>query len=135
MKPKSVLWSFLLVLLCLTCASAQQVTVSISGRVTDITGAVVTTATVTAVNTDTGFTRRAKTDSRGGYLLPVMPVGAYQVTAEAAAFKRATKSIHLDIGASATVDFSLAVGQVTQEVEVQAVSEGDEPTRIMVSSV
>src|SRR5574340_83061 len=135
MKPKSVVFTLLFVLFCLTCASAQQVTVSISGRVTDITGAVVTTATVTAVNTETGFTLRAKPDRRGGYLLPVMPVGAYKVTAEAAAFKRATKSIHLEIGASATVDFSLAVGQVTQEVEVQAVSDVVEPTRSMVSSV
>ena len=43
--------------------------------------------------------------------------------------------MHLDVGAAANLDFSLSVGQVTQQVEVQDVGEVAEPTRSMVSSV
>ncbi len=135
MKSKCMALPLLAVLLCTSLLVAQQVTVSISGRVLDATGAVVPNASVTAVSSETGFTRAAKTDTNGSYLLPALPPGAYRVTAEAAGFKKLTKSIHLDVGASAALDFSLALGQVTQEVEVQAISEVVEPTRSMVSEV
>ena len=64
-----------------------------------------------------------------------MPVGDYTVTAEKAGFKKEAKKVHLDIGASANLDFNLPVGQVAEEVTVQDVGELAEPTRIMVSSV
>jgi hypothetical protein len=71
----------------------------------------------------------------GDYQISFLPVGDYTVTAEKSGFKKQAKKVHLDIGASANVDFDLSVGQVSEQVTVQDVGEVAEPTRIMVSSV
>src|SRR6185295_9506187 len=71
----------------------------------------------------------------GDYQISFLPVGDYTVAAEKPGFKKQAKKVHLDIGASANVDFDLSVGQVSEEVTVQDVGEVAEPTRIMVSSV
>lgn len=114
---------------------AQVVTVTIQGRIYDTTGAAISQASVTAVNTATGFSRSTTASATGDYQVSFLPVGDYTVTAEKAGFKKEAKKVHLDIGASANLDFNLPVGQVTEEVTVQDVGELTEPTRIMVSSV
>ncbi len=114
---------------------AQVVSVTIQGRVYDTTGAAISQATVTVVNAATGFSRSATATATGDYQITSLPVGDYTVTAEKAGFKKQAKKIHLDIGAAGNLDFSLAVGQITQEVTVQDVGEVAEPTRTMVSSV
>ncbi len=117
------------------CAQAQQVTVFVGGRVTDTTGAVVVGAQVNAVNLQTGFTRSVTSTATGDYQLAAMPVGDYRISVEAQGLKRVVRTVHLDIGANATVDFSLAPGQVSQEINVEAQAEALEPTRSMVSEV
>lgn len=112
-----------------------QVTVTIQGRVYDTTGAAISQATVTVVNAATGLTRTTTASSTGDYQISLLPVGDYTITADKAGFKKQAKKVHLDIGATGTVDFNLAVGQVAQEVTVQDVGEVAEPTRTMVSSV
>ena len=112
-----------------------QVTVTIQGRVYDTTGAAISQATVTVVNPATGFSRATTASSTGDYQIASLPVGDYTVTAEKAGFQKQAKKVHLDIGASGTVNFDLPVGQVAQEVTVQDVGEVAEPTRTMVSSV
>ena len=102
---------------------------------TDTTGAVIPSATVTAVNTETGVSRSTSGNATGDYSVTLLPPGDYTVTAEHSGFQKSAKKVHLDIGAAANVDFSLAVGQVTQEVSVQDIGEVAEPTRTMVSSV
>ena len=114
---------------------AQVVTVTIQGRVYDSTGAAIPDASVTAVNTETGFSRTSRPARVGDYQISFLPVGDYTVTAEKSGFKKQAKKVHLDIGVSANVDFDLSVGQVAEEVTVQDVSEVAEPTRTMVSSV
>ena len=114
---------------------AQVVTVTIQGRIYDTTGAAISQASVMAVNTATGFSRSTTASATGDYQVSFLPVGDYTVTAEKAGFKKEAKKVHLDIGASANLDFNLPVGQVTEEVTVQDVGELTEPTRIMVSSV
>jgi hypothetical protein len=114
---------------------AQVVTVTIQGRIYDTTGAAISQASVTVVNTATGFSRSATASATGDYQVSFLPVGDYTVTAEKAGFKKEAKKVHLDIGASANLDFNLPVGQVAEEVTVQDVGELAEPTRIMVSSV
>ena len=121
--------------LCVLPLQAQQVTVYVGGRITDTTGAVVPGATVTAVNTQNGFTRTAAASPTGDYQLAAMPVGDYKITVEAQELKRMARSVHLDIGANATVDFAMPPGQVTQEINVEAQAEALEPTRSMVSEV
>jgi hypothetical protein len=114
---------------------AQTVTSSVQGRVYDTTGAAIPEATVTAVNSDTGVSRTGNASATGDYQITLLPPGDYTVTAEKGGFKKSAKKVHLVLGAAGTVDFNLAVGQVTQEVSVQDVGEVAEPTRTMVSSV
>src|SRR5437868_7862456 len=114
---------------------AQTVTANLEGRVADTTGAVVPNATVTAVNDNTGVKRAVTTSPGGDYQLAFLPVGEYTVTAEVHGFKKQAKKVVLQISGSTNLDFSLAPGEVAQQVEVQGLSEAVEPTRTMVSSV
>jgi hypothetical protein len=112
-----------------------QLTVTIQGRVYDTTGAGISGATVVAVNSANGLSRTVTANATGDYQFTALPVGDYTVTADKSGFKKEAKKIHLDIGAAGSLDFSLAPGQVTQEIVVQDVGAVAEPTRTMVSSV
>ncbi len=114
---------------------AQELTVTIQGRVYDTTGAAISQAKVSAVNSATGFARSATANVTGDYQISALPVGEYTVTAERSGFQKQAKKIRLEVGASGNLDFSLSLGQITQEVTVQDVGEVAEPTRTMVSSV
>lgn len=128
-------WVFALVGFCLGLPALAQVNTSVQGRVFDTTGAAISQATITAVNTATGVSKSTQASATGDYSITLLPPGDYTVTAEQAGFQKGAKKIHLDVGAAANLDFNLAVGQVTQEVSVQDVGEIAEPTRTMVSSV
>jgi hypothetical protein len=114
---------------------AQTTTASIEGTTRDASGALLPRTTVTAVNTGTGFTRSTVSSDSGSYQLLLLPVGEYTVTAEQKGFQKQLRRVRLELGAAAVVDFALAVGQVTQEVEVRGEAEAVEPTRSMISSV
>ena len=116
-------------------AGAQTVTSSIQGRVYDASGAAIPEASVIAVNADTGVSRQVTASPSGDYQIEQLPPGDYTVTAEKNGFQKSAKKVHLALGTAGNVDFNLAVGQVTQQVEVQDVGEVAEPTRTMVSSV
>jgi hypothetical protein len=127
--------TILALLLMSLAAQAQTVTATLEGRVSDSTGAMLTKAAVKAVNTSTGYTRSVTTSDTGDYQMLLLPVGTYTVSAELKGFKTFTRQVTLQVGQTAAVDFSLVVGEVQQQVEVQATSEAVEPTRTMVSSV
>src|SRR6201993_3654309 len=127
--------TFLAVLIVASALHAQVVTVTIQGRVYDTTGAAISQANVSVTNTATGFARSATAAATGEYQSAGLPVGDYTIPAEKAGFQKQAKKVHLDIGASGNIDFDLAVGQVSQEVNVQDVGEVAEPTRTMVSAV
>ena len=134
-KPVSAsLFALFLVITAIFC-NAQTTTATLEGRVSDSTGAVLPRATVTATNKATGITRSTASSAGGDYQIALLPVGDYTVTANLAGFKKEAKSVTLQVGSNASVDFSLAVGTVASEVEVQATSEAVEPTRSMVSNV
>src|SRR5205807_8606688 len=116
-------------------AQAQVVTATLQGRVYDASGAAISEATMTAVNPATGLTRSTTASVTGDYQFTLLPSGDYTITAEKSGFQKAAKKIHLDIGTAGNLDFTLPVGQVTQQVTVQDVGEVAEPTRTMVSSV
>src|SRR2546422_7395091 len=69
---------------------AQLDTASMVGTVLDQTGAVVPNASVVVENQNTGATRNAKANEVGNFVVPVLPVGQYRVTASAAGFKSRT---------------------------------------------
>src|SRR5215470_8549302 len=133
--PRLCLSTFLVVLVVASALHAQVVTVTIQGRVYDTTGAAISQATVSAINTGTGFSRSTTASATGEYQISGLPVGEYTVTAEKSGFQKSAKKIQLEIGAAANLDFNLAPGQVVAQVEVQDVGEVAEPTRTMVSSV
>ena len=72
-----------------TPASAQTFRGTILGTVTDTSGAAILNAKVTAHNVDTGVDRSTDTTADGGYLIPELPVGTYDVTIELAGFQKA----------------------------------------------
>jgi hypothetical protein len=114
---------------------AQTVTSTLQGRVSDSTGAVISEASVTALNTATGLKRSVTANAVGEYQIGGLPAGDYTVNAEKQGFQKSAKKIRLDLGASGSLDFALTPGQVQTQVEVQDVGEVAEPTRTMVSSV
>ena len=98
---------------------AQVTTGTISGRVTDATGGVLPGTEVVILNEDTGFSRTLQTDSAGRYSGPSLSLGNYRVTASLAGFQTSVRSgIRLTVSRQAVVNFELAVGAVTQTVEV-----------------
>lgn len=121
--------SFLLVMV-LTClsiltagiASAQEITASLTGTVTDSSGAVVPGATVTVHDNARGVDVRTVTsDSSGSYTVSQLPVGTYTVTIEGAGFRKyVANDVILHVGDHRTLDAVLQVGQVSQEVTVSA---------------
>jgi len=113
----------------------QAINATLAGRITDSSGGSVAKATLTIVNTATGFTRTVQSSDSGDYVIPALPPGEYKVSAEFAGFQRQTKAVVLQVGQSAELDFSLSPGGVEQKVEVEATSELAEPTRTQVSTV
>ena len=107
----------------LVCAPAarSQVSASISGRVTDPTGATVSGAAVMAKDVETGETRSTVTDAVGHYWVPSLAVGEYEVHVTKQGFQEQVRGgIHLVVGQEASVDVPLLLGQVTEQVKVNA---------------
>ena len=94
---------------------AQGFTATITGSVKDASGAVLEGALITATHIESGQKRTAFADASGGYTMPSLPVGAYEVTGEKAGFKQEVRrGINLAIGQEAVVDLTLQVGNVEQ---------------------
>ena len=134
-RPRFFALALSALLLLAVALPAQITTVTVQGRVYDATGAAIPQATVNAANSATGVTRTTTASATGDYEIPSLPPGDYTVTAEKSGFQKQGKKIRLEIGASATLDFTLPPGQVTQEVNVEDVGALAEPTRTTVSSV
>ena len=108
-------------LLITTSASAQLSTAQLSGRITDESGAVLPGVTVTATQTDTGLTRSVTTDASGTYVLPNLPTGPYRLEAMLQGFRTYSQTgIVLQVAASPAVNVVLAIGNVAENVSVEA---------------
>ena len=102
-------------------AWAQLSTAQMSGRVTDQSGAVLPGVTVTAMQTDTGFTRTVVTDGAGAWVMPNMPTGPYRLEVALQGFRTYVQTgIVLQVGATPTINASLAVGSLEETVSVEA---------------
>lgn len=108
------------VLLCAPlCCIAQVVTSDILGTVTDPSGAVVPHAKIVITNTGTHETHELTAGASGEYILTAMPSGHYSITVTASGFKTAkVKDVKLDAGSRLRQDFSMALGETSQTVEV-----------------
>jgi hypothetical protein len=112
-----------MVLLGCACALAQTITGSITGTVTDPSGAVVTNARVVATNVETGVTHGTNTNEAGVYNLVFLPVGQYTVTSEAKGFKKMVLGpFALEVNQIAKVDVKMEVGEISQSIEIAGVA-------------
>ncbi len=93
---------------------------SVSGRVTDPSGAVVAGAQVTARQTETNLTAAAATDGEGRFRFPYLKVGPYEITVRQSGFADATRQLTLTVGAAFEVPVSLTVAGVETGVTVTA---------------
>jgi hypothetical protein len=110
---------FVLIFAVSSTARAQQAAGSITGLVTDASGAAVENASVTAQDVDRGTIWTTKTTAAGLYEFPTVPVGKIQVKVEAAGFNTEVRSpFTLVLNQVAHVDFRLKVGMVNQTVTV-----------------
>lgn len=113
----------LLVLLTVGCmaflqAHGQGATASISGIISDSTGAVLPGVTVTAQNTDTMLKQTAVSSSSGLYSLAPLPPGNYSITATQQGFALYTVLRTLTVGEAASLNITLKVGGAEQSVTV-----------------
>ena len=102
-------------------AVAQGTTATVSGNVTDVSGAAIPETSVQVKNLDTGANQSTISDGQGRYTVPSLVVGNYEVQASKMGFQTSvTKGIVLTVGGQTVVDFSLPVGQSQQTVTVEA---------------
>ncbi|HYO83875.1 MAG TPA: TonB-dependent receptor, partial [Bryobacteraceae bacterium] len=100
---------------------AQTITGTITGTVTDQSGAVVPNVRVAATNTGTGVVTNATTNDAGIYSILFLPAAEYTLSAEAQGFKRGTvDAFRLEVAQTARVDIQMQVGATTETVEVTA---------------
>ena len=115
---KVVSFAVLLVTACSPLFS-QENRGTISGSVTDATGAAVARAKVTATESRTGVRTTVQSESSGAYTIPFLALGEYNISAEATGFKKFVQSgITLSAGAHPVIDIHLDVGAITESVEV-----------------
>jgi hypothetical protein len=94
---------------------------SISGTITDASGAGVPVAALTVQNQATNLTYSTTANAAGVYSFLNLPIGTYTLTASAKGFSRSeAKDIQVQVNQQSRVDLSLQVGEVTQTLEIQA---------------
>src|SRR3989442_3134448 len=122
MKRGLTVLSNILLLSVLACAIVwAQATAQINGTVRDQSGAVLPGVEITATQTDTGTSRTAVTDETGSYILPNLAVGPYKLEAALAGFRTYVQTgIVLQVNSNPLINPTLSVGQVSEQVEVQA---------------
>ncbi|MGA9966202.1 MAG: carboxypeptidase-like regulatory domain-containing protein, partial [Terriglobales bacterium] len=111
------LYLFLFLAIGITWASIAG---SISGLVTDSTGAVIPGATVVATDTQTGVKTTVTTDAKGFYSLPALPVGTYDLQVGQIGFKTYTETgLVINANSALRVDATLSVGTINEKIEVR----------------
>jgi hypothetical protein len=97
----------------------QMLNASLSGTVTDSSGAVIPGASVIVTNTATGIATKTTSGSDGGYTFPSLPAGNYDITFQKDGFTETVQhGIILQVDQHATLNAALNVGSLTQQVEV-----------------
>jgi hypothetical protein len=104
-------------------AFGQQTTATLTGAVTDPTGALVPGVMITVTNLATNGVRETKTDETGTYTLPFLPAGDYSITAVAAGFQtQKIDRVTLQVQQTLRVDLQLRIGDVAETVSVEALA-------------
>jgi outer membrane receptor for ferrienterochelin and colicin len=102
-------------------AVAQTNSGSVTGRVVDASGAALPGVTVTATNTQTGFTRSVVTDAEGRYTFPSLPIGTYNVTGELSGFASlTTRNVEVQVATTRAVNMTMKQAAVAEQITVTA---------------
>jgi outer membrane receptor protein involved in Fe transport len=121
MTTRLFLAAFVFLLAAAAPAFAQFETATVVGTVRDSSGAVVPDAKVTLTNVQTGVSAERQSDANGNFEFFTVRIGSYVLTAEKSGFSIAlVENIQVTVGARQRVDLTMAVGQVTERVEVSA---------------
>ena len=121
--------ALLFTLVLAVCAFGQN-TASITGTVTDSSGAAVPNAEVTVTMPDRGLTRTTQTNGSGEYLLAALPVGTVNIAVSASGFQKyAANGVVLQVGQKVRNDVTLNVGATSTEVTVEGVNVGQVETQ------
>ena len=131
MVPRSLVLLFLASSLLSTALFAQAPVGSISGTVTDESGAVIQNATVTITDKATGSARTVTANAEGLFSAPSLPVGQYRVHAELTGFRALERDAEVLAGTSTTVNMGMSVGSSREVVNVEAATAAvnyDNPT-------
>ena len=119
-RPLVILCTLLVCLFCVSLLWSQTATGRIIGTVSDPTGALIPGASITVTNVETQVTYQTMTNEQGDYQAPLLPIGAYTVTADMPGFQKAvTKPEKLEINQSLRVDIRMVVGARTEEIVVE----------------
>jgi len=115
---------------CIATAQGVGASGSIRGTVTDPSGAVVTTSTVTATDAAKGYKYTAVSDSAGQYQFTAVPAATYNLSATGSGFQQEiTKGVVVNIGQSVVIDFRLQVSSAAAVLEVTSEPPAVETTR------
>jgi hypothetical protein len=101
-------------------AAAQSTTGTVSGRVTDAQNLALPGVTVTVTSPNLQGAREAVTSENGDYLVTLLPPGAYTVTFEIGGFETQRRTVTVAPTQAASLDVTLGVGGVSEEVQVVA---------------
>ena len=116
---RSVLIAMFALSLIVSMSLGQATRTSLSGLVSDQTGAAVSGARVTAKHVATNEEFQTTTDAQGAFIFPSMPLGKFSVKIEAAGFKRLeAQEVTLEVGVPAKLSLVMEVGQVSEAVVV-----------------
>src|SRR5205809_3394772 len=100
-------------------AFSQTATATIVGVVKDTSGALIPGVSITIKHTETGQTRTAISSDSGSYNVPLLPVGAYEVSTMMPGFKQQLRSgINLVVNQQAVIDLTLEVGGTAEQITV-----------------
>jgi len=128
--------SVLLGTLLFVTAAAAQTEATLSGTVTDPSGAQVVGAAVRAINVETGVPAATVSNAAGVYVFASLPPGTYRITAEHPGFRRSViHDVELAVAARITINIGLDLGQTSESVEVRAAAADVEVNSATVGSV
>ena len=99
---------------------SQETRATVSGRITDSTGAIVPGASVRLVHMATNVSRTTVSNDSGNYSAPLLEIGTYQVTAEKQGFRRFGQEIELRTGDALELNMSLEVGALSESITITA---------------
>ncbi|MGH9857752.1 MAG: carboxypeptidase-like regulatory domain-containing protein, partial [Acidobacteriota bacterium] len=134
---KRLISVFIVVCLCFasTAVFAQRTGGSVQGFITDDSGAPVPGATITAVQTATGITRTATSDSSGFYRINELPVGPYEFTVALSGLATQVRSgVNILVGQEASLNFTLKLTPMEETITVVEEVPVVEPTKTAIGA-